>query len=82
MPNDRNLAALVQVLRGAPGLPARIPLETLAQHLAGAGVSVAALTEDQAVAIGAEAAGAVPTDRTEIALRVRQGLEEIAKGEW
>ncbi len=64
-----------------PSLPG-IPLEALARHLADAGVLVpAALTDDQAVSTGADAAGAVPTDRTEIALCVRQGLEQIAKGE-
>jgi hypothetical protein len=38
MANDRNVSALVQVLRGAPGLPAGIPLEALAEPLAAAGV--------------------------------------------
>jgi hypothetical protein len=41
----------------------------------------AALTDDQAVAIGADANGTLPAERTEIALCVRQGLEQIAKGE-
>jgi hypothetical protein len=81
MANKRNIAALVQALRGSPGLPAGIPLEALADHLAEAGVLVpAALTDDQAVAIGADAAGTLPTERTEIALCVREGLEQIAKG--
>jgi hypothetical protein len=82
MTNERNLAALIQALRGSPGLPVGAPLEEVARHLAERGVIVpAALTDDQAVSIGADAAGGVPTDRTEIALCVRQGLERIARGE-
>jgi hypothetical protein len=82
MVNERNVTALIQALRGSPGLPAGMPLEVLARHLADAGVLVpAALTDDQAVSIGADAAGAVPTEGAEIALCVRQGLEQIAKGE-
>jgi hypothetical protein len=81
MPNDRNLAALVQALRGAPGLPTGVPLELIATHLAAAGVLVpAAITEDEAVKIGADAAGLLPVDRSEIALCVREGLELIARG--
>jgi hypothetical protein len=80
--NDCNISALVQVLRGAPGLPTGIPLETLAEHLAAAGVLYsAALTEDQAVKLGADAVGSIPTEPTEIALCVREGLEKIARGE-
>ena len=53
MANARNLSALVQALRGAPGLPIGIPLEAIARHLADAGVIVpSALTEDEAVRIG------------------------------
>ena len=64
MANDRNISALVQVLRGAPGLPAGIPLEELARHLAAAGVLyAAALTDDQAVKIGADAVGSIPPIR-------------------
>lgn len=78
MANDRNIEAL----RGAPGLPLGIPLEELARHLAETGVIVpASLTDDEAVSIGADAAGMVPTDRGEIALCVRQALEQIARGE-
>jgi hypothetical protein len=78
--NNRNLSALVQVLRGAPGL-AGIPLETIAQHLAERGVLVpAALTDDEAVKIGADAVGNIPTEPAEIALCVREGLERIARG--
>ncbi len=82
MPNERNIAALVQALRGAPGLPPDIPLEVFARRLADAGVLFPlALTDDEAVKIGADAAGTIPPDRTEIALCVRQGLEKIARGE-
>jgi hypothetical protein len=81
MANARNISALVQALRGAPGLPIGIPLEAIARHLADAGVIVpSALTDDEAVKIGADAAGSVPAERSEIALCVRQGLEQIAKG--
>jgi hypothetical protein len=80
--NDRNISALMQVLRGAPGLPAGIPLEELARHLAAAGVLYpAALTDDQAVKIGADAVGSIPTDPSEIALCVREVLERIARGD-
>jgi hypothetical protein len=62
--NDRNISALVQVLRGAPGVPIGLPLEELARHLAAAGVLYpAALTHDQAVKIGADAVGSIPTTR-------------------
>jgi hypothetical protein len=81
MANHRNLAALVQALRGAPGLPVGLPLEAIAVHLASAGVLVpAALTEDEAVKVGADAASLLPVDRSEIALCVREGLEQIARG--
>ncbi len=81
--NDRNVSALVHVLRGAPGLPGGMPLEALAeQHLAAAGVIYpAALTDDQAVKLGADAVGSMPTEPTEIALCVREGLAKIARGE-
>ena len=80
--NDRNIAALVQMLRGAPGLPAGIPLEAMAEHLASQGVLVpAALTDDEAVKIGADAVGNIPTEPGEIALCVREGMERIARGE-
>ena len=83
MANDRNISALIQVLRGAPGMPAGLPLEELARHLSAAGVLYpAALTDDQAVKIGADAVGAIPTDPSEIALCVREGLERCARGEW
>jgi hypothetical protein len=58
MGNDRNTSALVQVLTGAPGLPTGIPPEALAEHLAAARVPYpVALTDDEAVKIGADAAG-------------------------
>jgi hypothetical protein len=41
----------------------------------------AALTDDQAVRIGADAVGSIPTDPSEIALCVREGLERIARGD-
>ena len=83
MSNDRNVTALMQALRDAPGFPTGVPLEALARHLAGQGIIVpAALTDDQAVKIGADAVGSMPSDPTEIALCVRQGeLERITKGE-
>jgi hypothetical protein len=81
MPNPRNLGALLQVLHNAPGLPNGTLLEPLAQHLADAGVLYpGALTDDEAVQIGADAAALLPSDRSEIALCVREGLEKIARG--
>jgi hypothetical protein len=54
--------------------PTDIPLEALAEHLAAAGVLYpAALTDDQAVKLRADAVGELPTDPTEIALCVRGG---------
>jgi hypothetical protein len=53
-----------------------------AAYLASRGVLVpGVLTEDQAVRIGADAAGTLPADPAEIALCVREGLERIARGE-
>jgi hypothetical protein len=73
---------LIQALRESPGLAVGVSFEALAHHFAHAGVLVpASLTDDQAVSIAADSRGAVPTDRTEIALCVREGLEKIAKGE-
>jgi hypothetical protein len=64
-------------------LPAGLPLEAVAAHLAAAGVLYpAALTDDQALTLGADAVGDLPTDPTEIALCVREGLERIARGDW
>jgi hypothetical protein len=91
MPHDQNVAELVRILiaagadyvkrSGDPPDPIH-HAKWLAERLASEGVLVpSALTEDEAVKIGADAAGAVPADRAEIALCVRQGLERIAKGE-
>jgi hypothetical protein len=41
----------------------------------------AALTDDQAVKIGADAVGNISTEPAEIALCVREGLERIARGD-
>jgi hypothetical protein len=64
--------------------PTGIPLEALPEHLAAAGVLYrAAVTDDQAVKLGADAVGELPTDPTEIALCVRGGGERIARGaQW
>ncbi len=79
--NDRNLAALEQALRGSPGMPVGVPLEAIAGHLAAQGIlAPAALTDDEAVKIGADAAGSLPPDPAEIAFCVREGLERIARG--
>jgi hypothetical protein len=79
--NNRNLTALTRALRGAPGL-AGVPLEAIALHLVDQGVLVpAALTDDEAVKVGADAVGNVPTEPAEIALCVREGLERIARGD-
>jgi hypothetical protein len=44
MANKRNIAALIQALRGSPGLPVGIPLEALARHLADAEVLAPVVT--------------------------------------
>jgi hypothetical protein len=89
MPNERNIEALTELLLealphpdvAAPALVAGVA-KALAESLASRGVIVpTALTEDEAVRIGADSAGSVPAERSEIALCVRQGLEQIAKGE-
>jgi hypothetical protein len=78
--NDRNVEALVIALTGAPGLGGA-PLDPIARHLARRGVLAAvALTDDEAVKLGADAAGTVPTEPGEIALCVREGLARIARG--
>ncbi|HUR95474.1 MAG TPA: hypothetical protein VMY76_12865 [Gemmatimonadales bacterium] len=81
--NERNLQALqllvddMQLIRSS-----FVSAREAAKWLAARGVLVpAALTDDEAVKIGADAVGAVPTDPAEIALCVRQGLERIARGE-
>ena len=97
MPNERNVAALEAMLaHAAEGQLNIVPppfrdmieetvrqtIAQVAQHLSDQGVLVpSVLTEDEAVKIGADAAGTTPADASEIALCVRQGLERIAKGE-
>ena len=97
MPNERNVAALEALLtESAAGqldlVPApfremiddgvRQTIAQVAQYLSDRGVLVpSALTEEEAVRIGADAAGSVPTERSEVALCVREGLERIARGE-
>lgn len=78
MGNERNVEALSRVLYEV-GVAER-SLD-LAEALAARGVLVpSALSEDELVKIGADATGKIPTDRSEIALCVREGLERIAKG--
>jgi hypothetical protein len=84
MPNLANIAALTALLDAAPqdGDHVHSRAELQAHFLASRGVLLpAALTDDDAVRIGADAAGNVPTERTEIGLCVRENLERIAKGE-
>ena len=83
MANQDNIAALERLLEefdatlkqfGSP----RYRAEWLAQR----GVlAPSALTDDQAVKIGADAVGVLPQDPAEIALCVREGLKRIAQGE-
>jgi len=76
--NPANIAALKLLIADWAELD-RPP--DLAEWLAAHGVLVpSALTEDQAVKIGADAVGSVPTEPAEIALCVREGLERIASG--
>ena len=97
MPNERNVAALEALLTEAAagqldlvpppfremiGDGVRQTITQVAQYLSGRGVLVpSVLTEAEAVRIGADAAGGVPTERAEVALCVREGLERIARGE-
>jgi hypothetical protein len=68
-----------ELIRKAMGEEAQ---RDLAETLASAGVLVpSALTDDEAVKIGADAVGNIPTELGEIALCVREGLERIARGE-
>ena len=79
--NDRNVTALSLALQGAPGI-GDAPLDAIARHLARRGVlAPVALTDDEAVKLGADATGSLPTDPAEIALCVREGLEHIARGD-
>lgn len=96
MPNERNVAALEAVLTdAAAGQLELVPppfremiddsvrqtIAQVAQYLSDRGVLVpSVLTDDEAVRIGADAAGGVPTERSEVALCVREGLERIARG--
>ena len=96
MPNERNVAALEALLttaaEGSMGAvpppfqemieqPLRETIAHVARYLSDQGVLVpGVLTEDEAVKIGADAAGTVPAERSEIALCVREGLERIARG--
>jgi hypothetical protein len=78
--NDRNVTALALALQGAPGI-GDAPLDAIARHLARRGVlAPVALTDDEAVKLGADAAGTLPTEPGEIALCVREGLARIARG--
>ena len=96
MPNERNVAALEALLtQAAEGALAAVPppfqemieqgvrqtVAEVARYLSDQGVLVpSVLTEEEAVKIGADAAGTVPAERSEIALCVREGLERIARG--
>ena len=96
MPNERNVAALEALLtRASEGALGAVPppfqemieqgvrqtIAEIARYLSDEGVLVpGVLTEEEAVKIGADAAGTVPSDRSEIALCVREGLERIARG--
>lgn len=84
MPNLLNISELARLLESAPKDSDHVHTlaELQAHFLAAHGVIVpAALTEDDAVKIGADAAGTMPPDRSDIALCVRQNLERIARGE-
>jgi hypothetical protein len=84
MPNLLNISELTRLLEAAPKDSDHVHTlaELQAHFLAAHGVIVpAALTDDDAVKIGADAAAAAPPERSEIALCVRQNLERIAKGE-
>ena len=96
MSNERNVAALEALLnQAADGSMSAVPppfqamlegplretITNVARYLSDQGVLVpSVLTEDEAVKIGADAAGTVPAERAEIALCVREGLERIARG--
>ena len=84
--NERNVERLrlmlIEECRRLRHLLSPETVDALASALAARGVLVpAVLTDDEAVKIGADAVGAMPTDPAEIALCVREGLERIAKGE-
>ena len=89
MASQRNVAALeVLLAQAAEGQLSLVPpqfremieesvrqtIAHVAQYLSEQGVLVpSVLTDDEAVKIGADAAGTVPTERSEIALCVREG---------
>ncbi len=77
MPNFRQVAAISYLIRRWRRGDQQMEL---AEWLVRRGVIVPReLTDDEAVKIGADAAGFPPTDRAEIAHCVREGLERIAK---
>ncbi|MGH7515608.1 MAG: hypothetical protein ACREOQ_22115 [Gemmatimonadales bacterium] len=90
MANERNVERLAEIIQQAMeaqlaamdlGGPLYQDAQTMARLLAERGVLVpAALTDDEAVKLGADAVGNVPTDPAEIALCVREGLERMARG--
>ncbi len=81
MPNNCHIAALIQTVRSV-GLTASVPLLALARGLADAAVLVPmALTDDGAVKSGRTPRACCPVDPAELALCVREGLEQIARGE-
>jgi hypothetical protein len=90
MANERNIERLAEIIAQAMeaqlaamdlGGPLYQDAHSLAGLLAERGVLVpAALTDDEAVKLGADAIGSVPTEPAEIALCIREGLERIARG--
>jgi hypothetical protein len=83
MPNLLNVAELTRMLEAAPQDSDHVHsrAELQAHFLAARGVIVpTVLTDDEAVKIGADAVGRIPTDPAEIALCVREGLQRIARG--
>ena len=72
MPNLLNVTELTRLLEAAP---------QDSDHVHSRAELQAHFLEEEAVKIGADAAGTIPPDRSEIALCVRQDLERIAKGE-
>lgn len=83
--NQRNVAALEMLLREhcrAAHCKECDCVES-AQFLASHGALVpSALTDDEAIKIGADAAGVVPIEPAEIALCVRQSLAKVGAGRW
>lgn len=78
MANERNVIALKQLIREWSHTAQSVDLP---EWMASQGVLVpSALTNDQAVEIGADAVGAMPIDPAEVALYVQEGPERIARG--